>query len=103
NVIFENSEDCEAFMKTIKIALPQNFRIIESSPFKADILEIFHEQLFPKLENLFYEDGSPIKAPYSLPWYPENLAYQIDAPRIILNKIEEWKKVKEFLSLGVEN
>ncbi|KAK4353914.1 hypothetical protein RND71_026108 [Anisodus tanguticus] len=94
-------EEWNTFMDCLRSELPAAFRINSSSQCYLEIQA--------KLENDFMKslqeegtDGSEVVAIRSLPWYPENLAWQSTFSRKQLRKNEILKRFHEFLKLQNE-
>ncbi|SCU99888.1 LANO_0F04192g1_1 [Lachancea nothofagi CBS 11611] len=93
-VIPENEWD--EFKNTCQAQLPLTFRITGSRKHAHEVLSLFEEQHLPNLTNCEFE-GEPIAAPKRLPWYPENLAWQLDVSKQVIRKNEQFSKVQRFL------
>lgn len=93
-VIPENEWD--AFKKTCQAQLPLTFRITGSRKHAHEVLALFEERHLPGLTNAEFE-GEPIQPPKRLPWYPENLAWQLDVSKQVIRKNEQFSKVQRFL------
>ncbi|SCU81581.1 LAFA_0C05952g1_1 [Lachancea sp. 'fantastica'] len=86
----------DEFKKTCQAQLPLTFRITGSRKHAHEVLSLFEEQHLPNLTNCEFE-GEVIKAPTRLPWYPENLAWQLDVSKQVIRKNEQFSKVQRFL------
>ncbi|SCU83554.1 LAME_0C05600g1_1 [Lachancea meyersii CBS 8951] len=86
----------DEFKKTCQAQLPLTFRITGSRKHAHEVLSLFEEQHLPNLTNCEFE-GEIIKAPTRLPWYPENLAWQLDVSKQAIRKNEQFSKVQRFL------
>lgn len=91
--------DFDLFKKTCQETLPLTFRVTGSRKHAKIIAELFQNKIMPLLENA--EGTENYKKPYALPWYPDNLAFQIDLPKQVIKKVPEYAKVQKFLM--VEN
>ncbi len=60
------------------------------------INSIIKETYVPSLLNLEI-DSQPIPPPFQIPWYPEQLAWQLDAPKRVVRKSVELKGFQRFL------
>ncbi|CAM9017437.1 unnamed protein product [Wickerhamomyces anomalus] len=47
-------------------------------------------------------EGEPLKTPQPLPWYPNELAWQIDVPKQVIRKNEQFAKTQRFLVIETE-
>lgn len=93
-VIPENEWD--DFKKTCQAQLPLTFRITGSRKHAHEVLALFEEKHLPGLTNVEFE-GEQIQPPKRLPWYPENLAWQLDVSKQVIRKNEQFSKVQRFL------
>ncbi|CCH40933.1 tRNA (cytosine-5-)-methyltransferase [Wickerhamomyces ciferrii] len=96
-----NDEDFQIFKKFCQNQLPLTFRITGSKSHANEILKIFKERHLKYLSNLEF-DGEPLKAPQSLSWYPNELAWQIDVPKQVIRKNENFAKTQRFLVIETE-
>lgn len=91
--------DFDLFKKTCQGTLPLTFRVTGSRKHAKIIANLFEKKVMPLLENI--EGTESYKKPFSLPWYPDNLAFQIALPKQVIKKVPEYAKVQKFLM--VEN
>lgn len=89
-------EQWDDFKKTCQAQLPLTFRITGSRKHAQEVLQLFKDHHLPKLTNVEFE-GELIKAPKSLPWYPESLAWQLDVSKNVIRKNEQFAKTQRFL------
>lgn len=89
----------EIFKTTCQKTLPLTFRVTGSRNHAKVIADLFQNKIMPLLENVEGTEG--YKKPFALPWYPDNLGYQIDLPKQVIKKVPEYAKVQKFLM--VEN
>lgn len=47
-------------------------------------------------------DGVKIEPPKPLPWYPDNLGWQVNAPRLVIKKSPEFQKFHRFMVTETE-
>lgn len=86
----------DQFKKTCQDPLPLTFRITGSRSHAQEVLQMFKERHLPNLTNVEYE-GEILKAPKELPWYPNHLAWQLDVPKTVIRKTEQFAKTQRFL------
>lgn len=89
-------EEWDNFMTHLRTPLPTSFRITSGKATTNVLLEQMKEFYLPFLSNVQYE-GEKIPPPQTLPWYPENLGWQINVKKNALRKTEEFKKFQHFL------
>lgn len=87
-------EEFEAFKTACQQPLPLTFRVTGSRAHAKEIASLYTETIMPNLQNVEVEG---YKKPFSLPWYPDQLAFQIDLPKNIVKKTPEYKEVQKYL------
>ena len=95
--LFPESE-WEAFKKTCQTPLPLTFRITGSRKHAREVLRLFKEKHLPHLTNVTFE-GELLRDPIELHWYPGKLAWQLDVPKAVIRRNEEFAKMQRFLVL----
>lgn len=96
-----NDEDFTKFKQHCQNQLPLTFRITGSKAHAKEILNIFKERHLQYLDGVEFE-GEPLKTPQPLPWYPNELAWQIDVPKQVIRKNEQFAKTQRFLVIETE-
>ena len=87
-------EEWEAFLATLRTPLPVTFWINSGS--SGGATRDFLRGVCKALEGVEI-DGAPVSPPTPLPFYPEELAWQVNIPRVVLRKNEHLKGLHEFL------
>ena len=95
--LFPESE-WETFKKTCQTPLPLTFRITGSRKHASEVLRLFKEKHLPHLTNVTFE-GELLRDPIELHWYPGKLAWQLDVPKAVIRRNEEFAKMQRFLVL----
>ncbi|EDO19460.1 hypothetical protein Kpol_1002p109 [Vanderwaltozyma polyspora DSM 70294] len=93
-IIPENEWD--QFKTTCQAPLPLTFRITGSRNHANEVSRLFKEKHLPNLTDVEFE-GEKLKAPANLPWYPNHLAWQLDVPKTVIRKNEQFAKTQRFL------
>ncbi|GAA5807848.1 hypothetical protein MFLAVUS_001227 [Mucor flavus] len=94
-------EEFEVFYQFIKTILPSTFRITGSKSTAMEILEVVEKVYVPSMQNVEI-DGHRIEPPKPLPWYPDNLGWQVNAPRLVIKKSPEFQKFHKFMVTETE-
>lgn len=89
-------DEWDSFKKTCQSPLPLTFRITGSRKHSDEILALFRERHLPNLTGVTFE-GEAIKAPLELKWYPNDYAWQLDVPKTVIRKNEQFAKTQRFL------
>lgn len=66
-----------------------------------EILEVVEKVYVPSMQNVEI-DGHRIEPPKPLPWYPDNLGWQVNAPRLVIKKSPEFQKFHKFMVTETE-
>ncbi|KAI9476061.1 MAG: S-adenosyl-L-methionine-dependent methyltransferase [Benjaminiella poitrasii] len=94
-------EEFEEFYSFIKTILPSTFRITGSRAAAMEILDVVQNTYVPNMQNVVI-DGVKIEPPKPLPWYPDNLGWQVNAPRLVIKKSPEFQKFHKFMVTETE-
>lgn len=101
NICSEN--EWESFMQAIKADLPTTFRITGCRSAAKKLLNIIQNEFF----NVYLANKEPVtdgdtntpslKKPFCLPWYPNELGWQLELSRKDIRRSEEFYKLHNFL------
>lgn len=101
NVLPES--EWEQFKLACQKQLPLTFRITGLRSHAGELREVFKTKHVPYLQKAVLEDSSePIEAPAPLLWYPDELAWQLDIPKLVMKKNELFKRTQRFLVVETE-
>jgi hypothetical protein len=64
-------------------------------------LNVVQKNYVPKLQNIVI-DGVKIEPPKPLPFYPEQFAWQVNAPRLVVKKSPEFQEFHKFIVTETE-
>lgn len=92
------AEEWDEFKTSCQTPLPMTFRVTGSRDHAHEILTLLKERHLPQLEDVEFE-GQRVKSPMELKWYPEHLAWQLDVPKTVVRKHEQFAKMQRFLVL----
>lgn len=102
-------EEYKILFDTLATPLPTSFRITADGAFAGDIQktlqtemrELFErvgrQQMMENSKGGHGEKKEPIKPPAPLPWYPDNLAWSLSAPRQLLRRDNALSPFHKFL------
>lgn len=98
-----SSEEFPIFKAACQADLPLTFRITGSgsSRHTQQIRNMMESRYISHLSGLEFE-GRPIKAPVPLPWYPENLAWQVEVGKQVIRKNPQFAQFQRFLVVETE-
>lgn len=93
-------------MNALKRELPTTFRVTGSRAHANALNETIKTKYMPELEKVDvsklpqlpgFDETATAAPPLQLPWYPGQLAWQIDAPKRLIRKSEEYRTFQRFL------
>jgi len=93
---FCSDEEFDQTMAVLKTDLPASFRITGTRSHATELLKIIEGKYFKELTE-FLAQGGDVVIPKALPWYPDNLAYQLNATRKDIRREEIYFKLHNFL------
>ncbi|XP_057666067.1 tRNA (cytosine(34)-C(5))-methyltransferase [Diorhabda carinulata] len=94
-------EEFDEFISYMKTDLPATFRITGSKGVANKLLEIVQDQLIKECVN--QADGTDKPSIFPIPWYPNNLAWQMELTRKDIRRCEAYYKLHNFLITETEN
>lgn len=94
-LIPENEWD--TFKQHCQRDLPLTFRITGSKAHAKEVNQKFVDDHVSKLKDATFE-GMPL-APKNIAFYPDNLGWQLDVPKLVIRKNAEFAKTQRFLVL----
>ncbi|XP_006824582.1 RNA cytosine-C(5)-methyltransferase NSUN2-like, partial [Saccoglossus kowalevskii] len=92
----------DQFMTTLKTNLPATFRITGFRRHAKQLLTFLKSHYFNELVNVEV-DGLSVAKPYPLPWYPDELAWQLNLSRGNIRKIAALERLHSFLVTETES
>ncbi|XP_013415807.1 tRNA (cytosine(34)-C(5))-methyltransferase isoform X2 [Lingula anatina] len=90
----------DQFMSTLRQELPVTFRITGYRSQAKRLLDVIKSEYFSNLVNMV---GDSVQPPKLLPWYPDNLAWQINVSRKEIRSTPLLKKLHTFLVSETES
>ncbi|OCF37458.1 multisite-specific tRNA:(cytosine-C5)-methyltransferase [Kwoniella heveanensis CBS 569] len=91
-----SEDEWPQFIESLRVELPVTFRVTGSRAHAETINDIIKESYVPNMQNVEFE-GKKYDPPSQLPWYPGQLAWQIEAPKRVVRKTEPFKAFQRFL------
>ncbi|KAL8987161.1 MAG: hypothetical protein Q9177_003608, partial [Variospora cf. flavescens] len=93
--IFRDDEKTE-FWAALRRELPNSFRFTGSKGHALPVQKILKERYIPEIESIEYE-GSKVEPPTPVPWFPNQLAWQMTTPKNVVRKFAPFKSFQQFL------
>ncbi|KAF7730854.1 tRNA (cytosine(34)-C(5))-methyltransferase [Apophysomyces ossiformis] len=91
-----SDEEFEKFYQVLQTPLPTTFRITGSRSNAMQIHELIAKKYVPSMENVVI-DGQKYDPPTPLSWYPNQIAWQVNAPRSVLKRSPEFSNFNKFI------
>ncbi|KAL8908695.1 MAG: hypothetical protein Q9207_000663 [Kuettlingeria erythrocarpa] len=86
----------EDFWAALRRELPNSFRFTGSKGHALPVQKILKERYIPEIEAIEYE-GNKVDAPTPIPWFPNQLAWQMTTPKNVVRKFAPFKSFQQFL------
>ncbi|KAL7418626.1 tRNA (cytosine-5-)-methyltransferase ncl1 [Cryptotrichosporon argae] len=86
----------DSFLAILKTELPTTFRVTGSRAHAEVINEQIRDNYVPTMQDVDI-DGVKYGPPHPISWYPEQLAWQVDAPKRTIRKSPPYKAFQRFL------
>lgn len=96
-------EEWDDFITSIKSDLPATFRITGSKEEAQRMLEIVRGELIQECSHQTEDGNDETTSIAPLPWYPDNLAWQLTLTRKDIRRSEAYFKLHNFLITETEN
>ncbi|EGD81441.1 hypothetical protein PTSG_02162 [Salpingoeca rosetta] len=90
-------EEWSDFMTALRSPLPTTFRITGTRESAVEVRRQFEDHYFSHLNTVTFSNGESVEPPKPIRWYPERLAWHLQAPRQFIRKSKELKKFHTFL------
>ncbi|KAL1744277.1 S-adenosyl-L-methionine-dependent methyltransferase [Schizophyllum fasciatum] len=96
--LFEEDAEAEwdSFINAFRQPLPVTFRVTGNRSTALTLNETIVNKHVPNLQNVVFEEKL-IPPPEQIPWFPEGLSWQVNVPKKVLRKQEEFRKFHSFL------
>ncbi|KAI8886813.1 S-adenosyl-L-methionine-dependent methyltransferase [Backusella circina FSU 941] len=99
--IFSSAEEYELFQSYLCKPLPSTFRITGNKSHAALIRDLIEKSYIPDMQGIEV-DGIQYDPPLPIPWYPDRLGWQINAPRPVIRRSAPFSKFQKFIMSETE-
>ncbi|PVU98827.1 hypothetical protein BB560_005600 [Smittium megazygosporum] len=89
-------DEWDTFMDRLKEKLPTSFRITGTREQAQDIIDQINRDFIPFIKNLEL-DGVQVPPPQKIPWYPNDLGWTFEVPKVTLKKSQLLNRFHKFL------
>ncbi|KAJ6256354.1 hypothetical protein Dda_8852 [Drechslerella dactyloides] len=94
--IISDDEEFQKFWASLKETLPTTWRFTGSKGHAVGVRDTLLTKHIPALTNTTF-DGAAIPAPTPLPWYPDQLAWQLTVGKQVIRRSPPFKQLQAFL------
>ncbi|KAK6355501.1 hypothetical protein TWF696_004598 [Orbilia brochopaga] len=94
--IIPDDEEFQKFWTCLKETLPTTWRFTGSRGHAVSVRNTLLTRHIPALTNTTF-DGAAIPAPTALPWYPDQLAWQLTVGKQVIRRSPPFKQLQAFL------
>ncbi|RKP36525.1 S-adenosyl-L-methionine-dependent methyltransferase [Dimargaris cristalligena] len=99
--LFSDEAEWQIFFETLRVILPTAFRITGNRSHAIELRTQIERYFIPYIQAADLE-GPHVDPPAPLPWYPDQLGWQMTIPRIALKKSPHLRKFHTFLVTETE-
>ncbi|KAI9495549.1 S-adenosyl-L-methionine-dependent methyltransferase [Zychaea mexicana] len=94
--ILPDDAEFDEFYRVLKTTLPTTFRVTGTRSNALQLREVVQNVLVPSMQSIEV-DGQIYEPPMPIPWYPDNFGWQVNAPRSVLRKSQEFSSFQKFI------
>ncbi|KAI0399374.1 S-adenosyl-L-methionine-dependent methyltransferase [Xylaria palmicola] len=85
------------FWETLRRDLPNSFRFCGSKGHAVAVKRLLETRYAPEINKIEGLNGDTMQAPQPVPWYPDELAYSMTAPKQVVRKFPPFASFQKFL------
>ncbi|KAL8968844.1 MAG: hypothetical protein Q9183_002279, partial [Haloplaca sp. 2 TL-2023] len=93
--ILQDAEKAE-FWAALRRELPNSFRFTGSKGQAVPVQKLLKERYIPEITSIEYE-GAKVEPPAPIPWFPNQLAWQMTTPKNVVRRFAPFKSFQQFL------
>ncbi|KAI9876473.1 MAG: hypothetical protein M1830_006446 [Pleopsidium flavum] len=93
--IVEDSERTE-FWTALRRDLPNSFRFTGSKGHALSVQQRLKDYYIPQITSIEH-NGEPVNPPTSIPWYPDQLAWQMTTPKSVIRRFPPFASFQKYL------
>ncbi|KAL9030686.1 MAG: hypothetical protein Q9196_001208 [Gyalolechia fulgens] len=93
--IFRDDEK-DQFWAALRRELPNSFRFTGSKGHALPVQRLLKERYIPEIVSIEHE-GAKVEPPTPLPWFPNQLAWQMTTPKNVVRRFAPFKSFQQFL------
>ncbi|KAL8873034.1 MAG: hypothetical protein Q9174_001435 [Haloplaca sp. 1 TL-2023] len=93
--ILEDAEK-DDFWAALRRELPNSFRFTGSKGQAIPVQSLLRDRYIPEITSIEYE-GAKVQPPTPIPWFPNQLAWQMTTPKNVVRRFAPFKSFQQFL------
>ncbi|KAI9786560.1 MAG: hypothetical protein M1816_007884 [Peltula sp. TS41687] len=90
-------EENEEFWAALRRELPNSFRFAGSKGHAVFVQQRLKDHYIPQITTVDHYDGEKVEPPFSIPWYPDGLAWSMTTPRKVIRRYPPFASFQKFL------
>ncbi|KAM0328231.1 hypothetical protein ACHAQA_005640 [Verticillium albo-atrum] len=90
-------EERQQFWDALKRELPNSFRFAGSKGHAIAVRDLLVDRYMPEIVKIEHADGRTVEPPKPVPWYPNELAWDMTTPKNIVRKFAPFSAFQKFL------
>ncbi|KAL6715109.1 tRNA (cytosine-5-)-methyltransferase ncl1 [Lecanora helva] len=91
-----NGAEHEEFWSALKRELPNSFRFTGSKGQALPVQQLLKDRYIPEITSIEH-NGELVEPPNAIPWFPDQLAWQMTTPKNVVRKFSPFKSFQQFL------
>ncbi|KAL2754326.1 hypothetical protein ACRALDRAFT_1049758 [Sodiomyces alcalophilus JCM 7366] len=85
------------FWEALRRELPNSFRFAGSKSHAIAVRNLLKERYMPEIVKIEHADGRKVEPPKPVPWYPNDLAWDMTTPKNVVRKFAPFAAFQKFL------
>ncbi|TPX06966.1 uncharacterized protein E0L32_011111 [Thyridium curvatum] len=93
----DDGPEKQAFWEALRRELPNSFRFCGSKGHALAVKRLLQTRYIPEITKITHTDGQAVEPPKPVPWYPDNLAWDMTTPKNIVRRFPPFAAFQKFL------
>ncbi|POS86063.1 hypothetical protein EPUL_002466 [Erysiphe pulchra] len=92
-----SDEEKPIFWEALKRELPNSFRFTGSKSHALAVQKLLKDRYIPQISKISHHDGTLVKPPEPVPWYPDELAWWMTTSKSVVRRSSQFAEFQKFL------
>ncbi|TQS37428.1 hypothetical protein Golomagni_02099 [Golovinomyces magnicellulatus] len=92
-----SEEEKSEFWDALKRELPNSFRFAGSKSHALAVQKLLKERYIPQISEISHHDGTSVKPPEPIPWYPDELAWWMTTSKSTVRRLPPFAAFQKYL------